>query len=85
MQYCVCVSCGDWRRIRGGVEKTGRRWRLGEGGGGVEEGAIAVAYQPATATAAAQQWRRRRGVIKDKLMDAIEGHVLGEAKLMAVF
>nr|BAD33927.1 hypothetical protein [Oryza sativa Japonica Group] len=24
-------------------------------------------------------------VIKDKLMDAIEGHVLGEAKLMAVF
>uniref|UniRef100_A0A0D3GV57 Uncharacterized protein n=1 Tax=Oryza barthii TaxID=65489 RepID=A0A0D3GV57_9ORYZ len=84
MQYCVCVSCGDWRRIRGGVGKTGRRWRLGEGGG-VEEGAIAVAYQPATATAAAQQWRRRRGVIKDKLMDAIEGHVLREAKLMAVF
>uniref|UniRef100_A0A0D3H765 Uncharacterized protein n=1 Tax=Oryza barthii TaxID=65489 RepID=A0A0D3H765_9ORYZ len=24
-------------------------------------------------------------VIKDKLMDAIEGHVLGEAELMAVF
>ncbi|EEC84904.1 hypothetical protein OsI_32093 [Oryza sativa Indica Group] len=24
-------------------------------------------------------------VIKDKLMDAIEGHVLGEAQLMAVF
>jgi hypothetical protein len=24
-------------------------------------------------------------VTKDKLMDAIEGHVLGEAELMAVF